>query len=462
MNTSAFQTLPLLPELQQNLESLGFSQMTPVQEEALPVVMAGKDLIAQAKTGSGKTAAFGLGLLQQLDRDAFEPQALILAPTRELAEQIAVEIRRLARTMQNTKVLTLVGGVPLPPQANALAKGAQIIVGTPGRVEDHLGKGTLKLGTLQTLVLDEADRMLEMGFQESIEKIVSNTPNSRQTLLFSATFPARIEGIAKKVMKKPVRVTVQHADDGANIEQCFYQITDDAERLIALQLVLQQHRPQSALIFCATKIDVREVTEQLRRRGHGVLALHGDLEQRDRDMVMVRFANKSTPLLVATDVAARGLDIHDLDLVINYQPAREPQVYIHRIGRTGRAGGTGIACTLFTEREAFKLKLASKQFDAEKSPLPLPAAKLLDRLPLRSGWLTLLIEGGKKNKIRPGDLVGAITADGAFSGDQLGKITVQATRSYVAVERSAGKAILAKLAGGKIKGKLSKARLIGD
>lgn len=462
MNTNTFQQLHLLPELQQNLESLGYSQMTPVQAEALPVVMAGKDLIAQAKTGSGKTAAFGLGLLQQLDREAFETQALILAPTRELAEQIAEEIRRLARAMQNTKVLTLLGGVPLPPQANALAKGAQIIVGTPGRVEDHLGKGTLKLGTLQTLVLDEADRMLEMGFQESIEKIISNTPSSRQTLLFSATFPSRIENIAKKVMKKPTRIKIEHADDGASIEQCFYQVTDDAERLIALQLVLQKHRPQSALIFCATKIDVRSVTEQLRRRGHSVLALHGDLEQRDRDQVMVRFANKSTPLLVATDVAARGLDIDDLDLVINYQPAREPQVYTHRIGRTGRAGKRGIACTLFTEREAFKLTLASKQFNAETSPLPLPAAKLLDRPPLRSEWRTLIIEGGKKNKIRPGDLVGVITGDGAFSGEQLGKISVKSTRSYVAVERSVAKAVAAKLSGGKIKGKSSKARLIGD
>ncbi len=460
MNSNSFQQLPLAAELLQNLDSLGYAEMTPIQAEALPVVLAGQDLIAQAKTGSGKTAAFALGLLHKLDREEFAPQALVLAPTRELAEQIAVETRRLARSTPNVKVLTLVGGTPLPPQANALKKGAQIIIGTPGRVEDHLGKNTLKLDTLTTLVLDEADRMLDMGFQESIDKIVSRSPTKRQTLLFSATFPNQISAIAKRVLRDPKTVKIESADDGAQIEQRFFQVGDDEERMLALQLVLQQQRPVSALVFCATKNDVRAVAEELGRHGHSVLALHGDLEQRDRDQVLVRFSNKSIPVLVATDVAARGLDIDALDLVINYQPARDPEVHTHRIGRTGRAGETGLACTLYNKREAYKLTIATKSFDADTSALPLPPSDLLKQPPLRSPWATIAIESGRKNKIRPGDIVGAITAGGEYNSDQLGKITVQSLRSFVAVDRKIAKAAAAKLSSGKLKGRKVKARLI--
>jgi len=460
VNSFSFQQMPLSPELLQNLDSLGYAEMTPIQAQALPVVLAGKDLIAQAKTGSGKTAAFALGLLHKLERDEFSPQALVLAPTRELAEQIAVEVRRLARTTANVKVLTLVGGTPLPPQANALAKGAQLIIGTPGRVEDHIGKGTLKLESVTTLVLDEADRMLDMGFQESIDNIIARTPQQRQTLLFSATFPEKIQSIARRVMRDPQMVKVESFDDGAQIEQRFFQVDSDDDRLHALQLVLQQMRPESALVFCATKIDVRTVAEQLGRHGHSVLALHGDLEQRDRDQVLVRFANKSVPVLIATDVAARGLDIDALDLVVNYQPARDPEVHTHRIGRTGRAGATGIACTFFNKREAYKLAISEKSFNADTSPLPLPPRELLNQPPLRSAFATVVIEGGRKNKLRPGDIVGAITAGGEYDATQLGKITVQTMRSFVAVDRKIAKAVAVKLTNGKLKGRKYKSRLI--
>lgn len=460
MNANAFQQLPLAPELIQNLDSLGYTTMTPIQAAALPLVLAGRDLIAQAETGSGKTAVFGLGLLHRLEREEFSPQALVLAPTRELAEQIAVEIRRLARKTSNVKVLTLVGGAPLPPQANALAKGAQIIIGTPGRVEDHIGKGTLQLETISTLVLDEADRMLDMGFQESIDNIIGRTPAQRQTLLFSATYPDQIRTIARRFMRDPQTVKIENAEDGAQIEQRFFQVESDQDRMQALQLVLQQQRPESALVFCATKNDVRAVAEQLSRQGHSVRALHGDLEQRERDQVLACFANKSTPILIATDVAARGLDIDALDLVVNYQPARDPEVHTHRVGRTGRAGKTGIACTFFNQREAYKLAITIDSFDADESPQPLPPRELLNQPPLHSPWATLLIEGGRKHKLRPGDIVGAVTAGGEFNGEQLGTITVQTMRSFVAVERSIAKAVAAKLINGKLKGRKYKARLI--
>lgn len=462
MNSLGFQQLPLAPELLKNLDSLGYAEMTPIQANALPVLLEGRDLIAQAKTGSGKTAAFALGVLQKLDQEDFSVQALILAPTRELAEQIAVEMRRLARTTANVKVLTLVGGTPLPPQAKALAKGAQIIIGTPGRVEDHIGKGTLRLDTLTTLVLDEADRMLDMGFQDSIDNIIERTPSRRQTLLFSATYPDQIQKIARRVMRDPEMVKVESSDDGSQIEQRFFKVTDDRERLQALQLVLQQQRPESALVFCATKADVRDVTEQMSRAGHSVLALHGDLEQRERDQVLVRFSNKSVPLLIATDVAARGLDIDSLDLVVNYQPAREPEVHTHRVGRTGRAGATGIACTFFSQREAYKLTISEKSFDADTSPLPLPPRELLNQPPLRSPFATVVIEGGRKNKLRPGDIVGAITSGGEYEAAQLGKITVQTMRSFVAVDRKIAKAVAMKLTNGKLKGRKYKSRLFAD
>ena len=350
-----FSSLNLHPTLLENLSSLGYRTMTPIQAQSLPPILAAKDVIAQAKTGSGKTAAFGLGLLQKLDVQHFRVQSLVLCPTRELADQVAKEIRRLGRSIPNIKVLTLCGGTPFRPQAGSLEHGAHIIVGTPGRVEDHLRKGTLSLSSLSTLVLDEADRMLDMGFQPTLDAIIKHAPAQRQTLLFSATYPGQIQSIAKSIMRHPIVVQAVATHDNTSIQQYFYLLDKNMSRMTALHLLLLEHRPESTLVFCNTKKETREVADELSSLGFSVLALHGDLEQNARDQTLVRFANKSISILVATDVAARGLDIDALDAVINFQIARDPEVHIHRIGRTGRAGSSGIACTLYNEKEKYKV-----------------------------------------------------------------------------------------------------------
>ena len=310
---TSFADLSLSPELLGNQASLGYTEMTPIQAQSLPLLLAGEDVIGQAKTGSGKTAAFGLGLLAKLDRKAFRVQGLVLCPTRELADQVANALRDLARAIPNIKVLTLCGGTPFGPQAGSLEHGAHLVVGTPGRVDDHLRKGTLKLDVVTTLVLDEADRMLDMGFQEQLEAIVAATPATRQTVMFSATFSVDIKAVAKQHMRTPQRVTVADTHDNLTIEQHFYEVADDAQRFNALRLALLQYQPESTVVFCNTKKDVQELAASLRQHDISALAIHGDLEQKDRDRTLVRFANKSTSVLVATDVAARGLDIESLD-----------------------------------------------------------------------------------------------------------------------------------------------------
>src|SRR5690554_4051572 len=328
--------------------------MTPIQHESLPVILEGKDLIAQGKTGSGKTAAFGLGVLQQLDPTRFHVQTLVLCPTRELADQVAQELRRLARQIPNVKILTLCGGQPLGPQIGSLEHGAHIVVGTPGRIEEHLRKGTLRLDRLQSLVLDEADRMLEMGFQPAVDAIVEQTPNTRQTLLFSATYPKEIEAVAARIQRQPARVEVASIHQSGSIRQHFHRVAEE-DRSAALCALLYHYRPVSAVVFCNTKQEVRDLESFLQQEGISAVALHGDLDQRQRDQTLVRFSNQSASVLVATDVAARGLDIEGLDLVINHRPSKEAQVHVHRIGRTGRAGQSGVAITLSNERERFKL-----------------------------------------------------------------------------------------------------------
>ena len=322
--------------------------MTEIQAQSLPPILAGKDVIAQGKTGSGKTAAFGLGLLEKLNVKRFRIQSLVLCPTRELADQVGKEIRRLARTIHNIKVLTLCGGVPFGPQIGSLEHGAHIIVGTPGRIEDHLRKGTLHLNDLQMLVLDEADRMLEMGFQASIDAIIEQAPKQRQTLLFSATFPEQIDSISRRILIDPVTIKVESKHDDSVITQYFYKTETNEERMIALRLLLQQYKPKSSVVFCNTKREVQEVADELINRGFSALSLHGDLEQKDRDQALIRFANKSATILVATDVAARGLDIDNLSAVFNYNIAHDQEVHVHRIGRTGRAGSKGMAFSFYS------------------------------------------------------------------------------------------------------------------
>jgi len=434
--------------------------MTPIQEQSLPYILDGRDVIAQSKTGSGKTAAFGLGLLENLNVKRFRVQALVLCPTRELADQVAKEVRRLARSIHNIKVLTLCGGMPFGPQAGSLEHGAHIIVGTPGRIEDHLRRGTLKLDNLNTFVLDEADRMLDMGFQPALDAIMDYTPAQRQTLLFSATFSEQIKTIAKRMMKYPVTVEVAASHDSSSIEQHLYQVENNQQRLTAVRLLLLQNCPESTVVFCKTKLETQEVADELGQHGFDALALHGDLEQRDRDQTLLQFANKSISVLVATDVAARGLDIDALDVVINYHISSDSEVHVHRIGRTGRAGSKGRACTLYTAKESFKIARLEEYLGHTLSSEELPPLSLLEQETYHAPMVTLQIDGGKKQKVRPGDILGALTGENGIAGKAVGKINVFDNSAYVAVNRDVGKAALKKLGQGKLKGRSFRVRKI--
>jgi len=461
VNQTPFSNLKLQTNLLENLSSLSYDMMTPIQAKSLPHILAGKDVIAQSQTGSGKTAAFGLGLLEKLNVQKLHVQALVLCPTRELADQVAKELRRLARTIANVKILTLCGGMPMRAQLGSLEYGAHIIVGTPGRIEDHLSRGSLDLNSLQILVLDEADRMLEMGFQSALDAIVKHTPSQRQTLLFSATFQAQTKSIAKRMMQQAVMVEVASKHDDKTIEQHFYQVdNDDESRLRALRLLLLQYRPESAVIFCNTKRETEDVAHALIYEGFSALALNGDLEQRDRDQVMVRFTNKSISILVATDVAARGLDIDGLDVIINYELAHDPEIHVHRIGRTGRAGKQGVACTLFSLRDDYKMTVLGDYLERDIQSEPLPSSSLLKEPAFKAVMTTLQIGGGKKQKLRPGDILGALTAGKDIKGAQVGKIHVMDQWAYVAVSRDISKLAMKKIGDGKLKGRSFRVRAI--
>jgi len=458
MTTTSFSILGLDASLLANLESMGYQAMTPVQAQSLPAILQGDDLIAQAETGSGKTAAFGIGLLTRLNACDFNVQALVLCPTRELADQVSKEIRRLASHIPNIKLLTLCGGTPYGPQSGSLEHGAHIIVGTPGRVMKHLRKGSLKLDKLKILVLDEADRMLDMGFYDDIAEIVAAMPANRQTLLFSATYPEAIKHISASMQKNPGRVSVEATHTQSMIEQVFYEVPGTGKRVTALVALLVHYKPASCVIFCNTKQQCQEIADTLQAKGFNALALHGDLEQRDRDQVLVRFSNKSCSILVATDVAARGLDIKDLEAVINFELSQDPEVHIHRIGRTGRAGKAGLALSLYITAESHRVHAIE---DYQKSPISFSAIDSLQanqKLDLRPPMVTLCINGGRKDKVRPGDILGALTSGSGIAGDQVGKIDIFDRQAYVAIERSMVDKALQQLSTGKMKGRYFKAR----
>jgi len=456
VSTSDFSSLGLQAGLLKNLSTLGYEQMTPIQALSLPLILEGKDMIGQGKTGSGKTAAFGLGLLHKLNVKSYKIQSIVLCPTRELADQVASEIRKLARAIHNIKILTLCGGAPFGPQIGSLEHGAHIVVGTPGRIEEHLRKKTLKLDHVEMLVLDEADRMLDMGFQDAIDDIVEKIPTNRQTLLFSATYPQEIEDVAERVMQNPLVVEAPSTHEESTIKQYFYQTNSDDERMTALRLLLAKHKPDSALVFCNTKLDTQDVADELAHYGFYALAIHGDLDQRERDQALIRFSNKSVSVLVATDVAARGLDIEALDLVVNFNLAHDPEVHVHRIGRTGRAGRSGIAATLYGDRETRKLDA----LEIEITDDALPSDDLLDRPIKKPTMTTLKIDGGKKQKLRPGDIVGGLTGKDGIPGSAIGKITVSSNWSYVAVESGLVKSALKKIQNDKLKGRTFRVRIL--
>ncbi|DAB36411.1 MAG TPA: ATP-dependent RNA helicase DbpA [Sulfurospirillum cavolei] len=422
------------PKMLQNLNYLGYVSMTPVQRECIPLALEGKDLVAKAKTGSGKTAAFGLPLLLSLHVNSMRIQSVVLCPTRELAEQVSAELRRLARFAHNIKIVTLCGGARFVPQCINLEHGAHIVVGTPGRILQHLQEKTINFEHIKTLVLDEADRMLDMGFFEDIEKIIAKMPQKRQTLLFSATFPKEIERMCKEVQHDALHVSIEEdTSTSSNIAQIYYSV-EPSEKEAALKGVLLQSDAKSVIIFCKTKVGVAELQGYLIDEGFDALSLHGDLEQIDRDEHLLLFANGSAQILVATDLAARGLDIKDVELVINYELPQTMEIYTHRIGRTGRMGKEGKAISFVTPREESfleELKEANFAFTCKSIGDLNPTLTK----PKKALYITLCIDAGKKQKLRAGDILGTLTKDLGLSGSVIGKIDILEKYSYVAIER---------------------------
>ena len=457
-----FSALPLAEATLANLAQLGYHQMTPIQAASLPAALAGQDLIAQAQTGSGKTAAFALALLAKLNPRWFAVQALVLCPTRELADQVSAEIRRLARAQDNVKVVTLCGGVPLRGQRASLENGAHIVVGTPGRVMDHLERGSLSLTDMGTLVLDEADRMLDMGFMDDIRTVVRQCPPTRQTLLFSATYPDGIAKLAQDFLRAPVRIEVKAQAAQVTIEQRFYEITRP-QRLEVVAKLLLHFRPASTLAFCNTKQQCKDLVDYLQQQGIGALALYGELEQRERDQVLAQFANRSCAVLVATDVASRGLDIDQLEAVINVDITPDPEVHVHRVGRTGRAGASGLALSLATLNDMGRVGAIEVYQKMSSTWYGLDTLTPASTAPLLAPMVTLQILGGRKEKIRAGDVLGALTnTEGgpAYTREQIGKIQITEFCTFVAIERSVAHAACAKLNAGRVKGKSVKVRIV--
>ena len=445
--------------MQATLRQLGYLTMTPIQAASLPITLAGHDLIAQAKTGSGKTAAFALALLTKLNPRRYAVQAMVLCPTRELADQVTQEIRRLARSADNIKILTLCGGTTMRPQIISLEHGAHIVVGTPGRIMDHLTRGTLNLEALTTLVLDEADRMLDMGFYDDIAFVAKRCPAQRQTLLFSATYPDGIARLAHQFMRDPQEVKLLEKHKESKIRQRFYQV-EEAQRLQAVAALLLHYRPVSTLAFCNTKQQCRVLLEALHAQGIKALTLNGDMEQRERDQVLIQFANRSCSVLVATDVAARGLDIDKLEAVINVDVTPDPEIHVHRIGRTGRADQNGWALSVCTASDRNRIVNIAKEMRIVPEWHALDELKNDDPSPLVPPMVTLQILGGRKEKIRPGDVLGALTGEAGYTREQVGKITVTETSTYVAVARNIAHEAVRKLSAGKVKGKAVKVRAL--
>ena len=464
---SGFESLALSPELIAVAAELGYEQMTPIQAQGIPLLLAGKDLVGQAKTGSGKTAAFALPILQNLKLDKRAVQALVLCPTRELCAQVARVFRQLGRKQAGLHVLIASGGTPVRIQTTALERGAQIVVGTPGRTLDLLRRRSLKLGSVVTAVLDEADRMLDMGFAEEMDEILKVLPRPLQTAFFSATFPDTIETMSKTHQRDAVRVTIEDPAEEAPAIRQLVLPTEQADKLRAFYRVLADHSHESALVFCNLKATVAELTTTLARAGVSTDCLHGDLEQFERDRVMAMFRNRSVRVLVATDVAARGIDVADLDLVVNYDLPAQADIYTHRIGRTGRAGKAGLAVSLVTRRDERRLDAIEERLggalDCMTSNMDddRDMGELVRQFARAAAMDTVKIAGGRKDKVRPGDVLGALTGEaGGLSGDQIGKIEIHDRLTYVAVSRKVSQRAVESLNDGRIKGRRFRATLV--
>ncbi len=452
MENNQFNKLQLKDEIISNLTRIGYTQMTQIQEQSLPLSLNGKDIIAQAQTGSGKTVAFSLAILNKLDVKKFRIQSMILCPTRELADQVAQEMKQLAKFTHNIKITTLCGGVPYKPQVHSLSHQAHIIVGTPGRILKHLSEDTFSTQDINTLVLDEADRMLDMGFNEDITKIIDFLPKERQTLLFSATYPSNIQTLANNILINPTTIKIESQHTQETIEQIFYKSNNDNKKEIILKL-FGKYQPKSSIIFCNTKIACDNLAQEFEQDGIDTLVLHSDLEQRDRSETLILFGNKSYPILIATDVASRGLDIDDVDMVINYNLPFDSEVYTHRIGRTARAGKSGKAISLINSEDYENFN----EIDIDNNfQLLNPEDLEFQKYKIEAKYDTLFINSGKKNKLRAGDILGALTAGIGLDKNEIGKINILDFSSYVAIQTNVSKKALKELSNSRIKGKYFK------
>jgi len=445
----SFSSFSQLPQaLIDTLTQLNYETMTPIQESTIPVLMEGSDLIAQAKTGSGKTAAFGIPLILAVDTKKRNPQALVLCPTRELADQVAKELRRLARYKENLKILTLCGGTPMRPQIASLERGAHILIGTPGRIQDHLSRETIYLKDIHSLVLDEADRMLDMGFYDEIKKIISNLPKKRQGMLFSATYPDNIQKLSREILSNPTMIKVDTEHSGLIIHEVGLEAAKESKK-DALLRILKSYKPETAIVFCNTKAETVSLTDFLRDKHFSALDLQGDLDQRERNETLLKFANGSVRIMVATDVASRGLDVKNVSMVINYDLPHDPEIYTHRVGRTARAGAEGLALSLYFPGQKEKLLEMAPAIEIAS-----PESLRIDKnFILEADKATLCIDGGKKNKLRPGDILGALSKEIGITGDHIGKIDIFDFQAYVAIDKKSIREAFEGLKKGKIKGR---------
>jgi ATP-dependent RNA helicase DeaD len=511
---ATFQELGLTPQILDALKELGYDEPTPIQEQAIPAMLTGADVIAHAQTGTGKTAAFALPIIQRITPER-APQALVLAPTRELAMQVAEAMFRYSK-QSDVRVTPVYGGQPIERQLRALSRGVQVVVGTPGRIMDHMRRGTLALDHISMVVLDEADEMLDMGFAEDIEYILQHTPASRQTAMFSATMPEGVQSLVNRYTRDPKRISVVSEQLTApRTTQVYYEV-NARDKLDALCRVLDVETPASAMIFCRTRAEADHLGESLQGRGYLAEVIHGDLSQAMRERVLKRFREGQAELLVATDVAARGLDIADVSHVINYDVPGDPESYVHRIGRTGRAGKTGLAISLVTPRERRQIQIIERVTRSRIQRLKLPsladvaarrreafrealrevleaggldpyvlmveemsgehdvtelaaaAFKLLlneaeqedtlvsvegDGAGAEPGMTRLFLDVGRFDRVRPADIVGAIANEVGIPGKQIGSIDIFDRFAFVEVPDEQAQRVVRGLAGVNLRGK---------
>ncbi|MEC7949319.1 MAG: ATP-dependent RNA helicase DbpA [Myxococcota bacterium] len=455
----SFDEFDLPPDLREGIAALGWTAPTPIQSAALPPGLAGRDVVGQARTGSGKTGAFGLPVLQAIDLERRVVQALVLCPTRELATQVADAVRALGARQPNTRVLMACGGHPVHAQRKALRHGGHVVVGTPGRVAHLLRSGHLVLDQLRTLVLDEADRMLDMGFSEEVGGIVSHAPADRQTLLFSATFPEGVEALSRRTQRSPIQVSAGDAGDTGVIHEAAFR-TGIHDRIGLVARLLAAHQPTRALVFCETRQDTQDMADGLRARGASVLALHGDLDQRSRDASLLQLLGESTRILVATDVAARGLDIPALPLVIVSELSQTPGPHVHRVGRTGRAGAEGHAFSIVARPSELRRLERIEAFTGRTIRRAQDPGGHGDLHSLRAPNRTLLLLAGRADKVRKGDVLGALVRDAGIPPEAVGRIDLLDRTTAVAIDRRHARDAERALRGGRVKGRKVRVRLL--